>query len=117
MTTLTNDQKIVNCLLALCNWHDVLPMSVNLEMWKCGTQACFGGHLTTWPEFQAMGIAADCVGGPIMAAYFSPDKISQALFGGRYLFSYKGGCETDCLPRSDHATIVNRLEAQIEKLS
>jgi len=52
-------RHLSNSQLALRLWQErVKPAEVieSLGAWHCGTQACFGGHLVTWPEFQAMGV-------------------------------------------------------------
>jgi hypothetical protein len=33
-------------------------ISEELSTWQCGSTACFGGHLATWPEFKAKGVKA-----------------------------------------------------------
>jgi len=89
-----------NLKLAKRKWQEVLPKHVTpgLVFWRwevggsCGTLACFGGHLTTWPEFQAMGVkVADSEGRP---AYDSPtedlhlvgSRVARHLFGVGGLF-------------------------------
>lgn len=75
-----------NLQIALLRWSQVLPERVlpALEVWRCGTQACFGGHLATWPEFQAIGIQVDQRDG---APYYSVkdveflEGINKALGG------------------------------------
>lgn len=63
MKELTRKEKAANIKLALIKWLEVPPEKVvrDLRKWRgpphdCGAAACFGGHLTTWPEFQAMGV-------------------------------------------------------------
>lgn len=54
-------QQIDNLTLALLKWGFEVPpsqVSPGLSRWGsgCGTQACFGGHITRWPEFRAQGV-------------------------------------------------------------
>lgn len=126
-TPLSKDQQIVNCLLALSLWAEIPPRAVNLDKWTCGTQACFGGHLATWPEFQAMGVRprlkADDdhgAGAPVFdeqSGALESWRVAEHLFGERHIFYAKGFFPSDNEIDTHHRTIVNRLERQIERLS
>ena len=84
-------KQLENLDLAERLWRErVTPEQVDLGHWACGTQACFGGHLATWPEFQAMGVG---VGGGVENRY--PEiqaiealgtKVAEYLFGDESLF-------------------------------
>jgi hypothetical protein len=126
LTPLTKDQQMRNTLLALTNWHDVKPASVNLEHWRCGTHACFGGHLARWPEFKKLGVRRQ---GPSGAPYMRDDpnaNVANYLFGDRQLFYVRGsyGDDRDSFKRdadgnyeiSDYQLVVNRLERHAAKL-
>lgn len=119
-TYTTKDEQVVNCLLALCKWSKVPPRRVALELWTCGAKACFGGHLATWPEFNAMGVSAGSEGAPRMRSpynqteFFYASRTSHRLFGDD-LFDAHHFQEARDL--SDHALIVRRLENQIVALT
>lgn len=123
MTTrkpLTKTQQIENCLLALANWSEVSPHSVNLRVWRCGTHACFGGHLATWPEFRAKGVRTNPEGSPFMGAgtgFMWSVDVAQHLFGNSALFNARGLHADGGLRLSDHRVVVRRLENQIAALS
>ena len=102
-------QQLDNTELALRLWLErVTPEQVNLERWTCGTQACFGGHLATWPEFQALGVRADCYGAPRLGD-LQPLNVAQVLFGDCSLFCVQGFNETRL---TDYEKVVRRLEVQ-----
>lgn len=126
MKQLTKNQQIENCLLALSLWAEVPPRKVvaGLSDWTCGTQACFGGHLATWPEFRAQGVCPTD-GSPELRQPGSAEVIgyshavSKYLFGSFDLFHSAGhAAADDQLPRnaSAHRVVVNRLEHQIQRL-
>lgn len=117
-TDLSNDEQIVNCLLALSLWAEVPPECVNLGSWRCGTHACFGGHLATWPEFQAVGVMATEEGAPTENRLpFDSSNVAHCLFGDWNLFYAKGHYPIDLSSDTHHETIVRRLEQQIAVLS
>lgn len=99
-----------NCLLARYIWKNrVTPDSVvpRLEFWRCGFQACFGGHIATWPEFLAIP-GADVAGAqPHINLDFGVDI---RLFGRGMFFAAEPRDETD------HQIVLNRLDQQIEIL-
>lgn len=120
MKTITKDQQIKNCLLALSIWAEVPPRRVKLDSWKCGTHACFGGHMATWPEFQAKGVFPDeRDGAPRMMGEDGLNvgtwTVAQHLFGNHELFRVRFGIDPKRL--SDHELVVRRLEDQIVELS
>ena len=122
-----------NCELALRLWKErVKPEQVveGLRHYRCGTQACFGGHLATWPEFQAMGVRCRVEGSPAITGLGSTLGVSAHLFGTPYLFVARQvdeehgdytqyrypGAPLDDPEASDHEVITLRLKAQIRKL-
>lgn len=119
-TTLEN--KLEYSELALKKWRELDPKSVypSLARWRstCGTQSCFGGHLATWPEFQALGILPDIKASfPCMLKKDGrlryPQKIASLLFGNPRIFQIKDSSEYSL---SDHEAIVQRLEHCISDL-
>lgn len=119
----SKDEKIVNCLLALCNWHDTAPESVDLGNWVCGTFACFGGHLAKWAEFQAMGVSVSLFySSPTIRnfddeqVFLSPGEVSKHLFGSM-LFMRRESDTPYKSVLSDYQIVVQRLENQIAALS
>lgn len=112
MTEFTHEEQLANLELALRLWNErVRPrkVSADLAYWKCGTQACFGGHLGTWPEFQAKGVSRWSNGAPRMDDLNSVN-ISQHLFGSDYLFMSRRVGDTG----TAHAVIAKRLALAIE---
>lgn len=106
-------QQLGNTELARKLWLErVKPEQVKLDRWSCGTQACFGGHLATWPEFQAMGVRTDCYGAPRMGD-LSPLDVAEALFGDLSLFGGQGFAE---MRLTHYETVVKRLEVQAANL-
>jgi hypothetical protein len=98
MISFTPEQQLANLKLALRLWQErANPDNVDLNDWchfdgpdgACGSTACFGGHLATWPEFQAMGVIPDPESG---APRFADDPesssftVSRVLFGNSSLF-------------------------------
>jgi hypothetical protein len=117
----TKREQIELCILALMHWSKVRPVDVYLESWKCGTQACFGGHLATWDTFKALGVS-NFVGEPVVGTgeqTIWASQIAALLFGDSCLprlFSARS--DEDWLRDfDDHQIIVNRLEKCIEELS
>jgi hypothetical protein len=105
------DKWIANTELALRLWRErVKPEHVieDLHWWRdykpgCGTQACFGGWLVTWPEFQAMGVREDRWGVPSIGGRspISGGELSFELFGTSSLFSVRGvGSGDSLIPES-----------------
>ena len=125
-------QHLTNCQLALRLWEATPPESVapGLRHYRCGTQACFGGHLATWPEFQAMGVSRRVEGSPAITDIGWSANVSAHLFGTPYLFVARQvdeehgdytqyrypGAPLDDPEASDHEVITLRLKAQIRKL-
>ena len=125
-----------NCKLALQLWQErVTPEMVNLDTWSsygrdCGTQACFGGWLATWPEFQAMGITqcpantdnGNYRGEPLWFAKdltfgieVGKELFGTSLFAGRVYICHDDDTAED--PElSDYELVVDRLEKQIALL-
>lgn len=137
MTNFTREQQLANIDLAARLWGErVTPDKVveRLTVWAsphpnmCGTQACFGGHLATWPEFRAMGVRTrkeageeDPVmrHGPDMDGVQWPYEVASVLFGDEQLFEPRGGHpagpsydnapDSDDGSISDYELVVNRL--------
>ena len=119
MTMAKTAQQIANLELALKKWEtEVEPGTVvrGLSAWKCGTLACFGGHLQTWPEFQAQGIKDGGYDGPLMYGVPETD-IAAKLFGDRYVFAPRGGYESDDdhPDATDHEIVTHRLRYALAK--
>lgn len=116
---LTHEQQLFNCLLARHLWvKRVKPDSVvrRLHSWKCGTQACFGGHLATWPEFQEiMGVSVSASGAPVLNDVPTAQE-DRWLFGRPHndvdLFDPRAFNEQG----SDWEVVLNRLDTRIEEL-
>jgi hypothetical protein len=115
---LSDTTQIEMCLLALMHWKKVKPSSVNLEQWRCGTQACFGGHLATWESFKDMGVQATIHGNPYHPniGMFRVHILSKYLFGNDAMFNVRT-FDDGRRSASDYQVIVRRLERQIEWLS
>lgn len=137
-TPLTKQQQLENCIVALWRWAETKPHKVvdRLGSWRCGTQACFGGFVAVWPEFQAQGVRAATPrmryefgvtpGAPIIArngVFASEHDVADRLFGERQLFGSRGyvriGKFDDAGHQgvTDHQLVARRLEAQIVVLS
>ena len=107
---LGEDKWLSNLLIARERWvrvpvDEVIP---GLCQWRCGTLACFGGHLCTWPEFIAQGIYVNAFGAPQHDAH-EPEIV---LFGdyAMGLFSTSRHCETSA---QAHAEVLRRLDTAI----
>lgn len=102
-----------NTKLAWALWMvRVTPEQVTpyLASWTCGTHACFGGHLATWPEFQAMGVLSPSE--PFWKSRLASED--TRLFGDARLFNARraeGGRSV-----SDHEVVVNRLRKNLALL-
>ena len=110
-------QHLTNCQLALRLWEATPPEQVveGLRHYSCGTQACFGGHLATWPEFQAMGVEASEEGAPVLwfGDYrYRGQMVAGALFGTEGLFRTRFWQEEG----ADYEVVVQRLKVQIYRL-
>jgi hypothetical protein len=132
MQELSHEQKLANIDLATRLWKErVKPEQVvqYLHTWACGTQACFGGHLATWPEFREMGvrtlkeIGVTCsnswASAPCMEyGRFEGVEVAAILFGDPTLFDARGACRFDDERAgvSDHGLVLGRLEAARTRL-
>lgn len=125
MQRFTPQQQLENCKLALRLWKErVKPEQVTkgLNSWTCGTQACFGGWLATWPEFRALGIVPDGQGAPIATEYettLASGSLSRILFGDRGMLfpcglGPAGVAEENAA--SAYEAVVLRLEVRIAAL-
>jgi hypothetical protein len=84
-----------NSRLALRLWRErVKPDNVvgGLRRWlgECGCHACFGGHLATWPEFQAMGVKRGPVGEPDSHSVYSLPRTDVEASTGELVSVYRG---------------------------
>ena len=125
---------LANTELALRLWRErITPemVSVDLNSWgtPCGTTACFGGWLPTWPEFREMGVRRLGATDGYLPYYYDYKtgktrvsfEVAKLLFGDRHLFATR---DHDAIGRrieepkdlSDYALVVWRLERHIAKL-
>lgn len=132
--TFTAEQQLANLNLAEHLWRSrVKPSDVvgGLRMWTCGTQACFGGHLATWPEFREMGVRllGEAAENPMWCAAPAFDtetwgwSVGVILFGSHDIFDERGGSGLDCAADDedlgdldDHAMVLHRIARQRERL-
>jgi hypothetical protein len=142
MNQLSKDEQIENVLLAAVLWHKVKPKSVDLGSWSyptgCGTIACFGGWLVSWPEFAAKGVGrfaaftnpgGSCSfdGKPGSPCLESDGKllvdwdVANYLFGDPNMFASRGAnCDfsmPDYYNLTDYQVVANRLERRFEELT
>jgi hypothetical protein len=104
-----------NCQLALRIWRErVDPVMVDegLQHWRCGTTACFGGHLARWPEFRAIPDSRELNGSPDIATRGA--SVDFLLFGAD-LFSAMSDWEHES-GIGAYATVAVRLEAAINQM-
>lgn len=106
-----------NLELARSLWTQVPvnEVSKNLRLWSCGTQACFGGHLGTWPKFQELGIKSSPADGSPIAdtdARNNPWNLPWVLFGAGGLFCPAEKTEEG----TDHEIVLNRIEVALKGL-
>ena len=124
---LSPEEQLQNTKLALSLWKSrVIPERVvpRLESWTklapCGTQYCFGGHLTTWPEFKDKYGVRFSDGGYIICSVvphaFGWPEISHYLFGCRNLFDSRNNFGDDVSVLSDYDVVTQRLTNQIAVL-
>lgn len=127
-----------NLHLARRLWIErVKPNSVYLDNWNtsCGTKACFGGWLATWPEFCLLGVANQSIEGELIAS--KPSSLEKAfattknegrlananlpsmLFGESCLFNHSDAYNEDTGRRtmSQHAEVIKRIDDAIDRLS
>lgn len=113
----TPEQQLENIRLAARLWVDrVEPRDVvkGLDVWVCGTQACFGGHLAAWPEFRALGVLVGPYGRPTTVWNLDAHETAWALFGDEDLFAEAGDHpadgEVEDFGYSDHELVLARLD-------
>jgi hypothetical protein len=107
-----NQQQRDNLEMALVMWTAVDPTSVNLSEWRCGTHACFGGHVAMWEYFRALGVQQKSREGyhngvfqlhnePYMCGTDTEQptgsafEVARRLFGNHDLFSARGDGDQD----------------------
>lgn len=111
MKQLTIDEQICNLILAAWRWNETSPRRVaeDLRSWRCGSTACFGGHVSEWPEFQAQGVVFD-QGKPTIRIdaleKISGYKAAKYLFGDSQLFFPRSVMDE---AGTDHAVVARRL--------
>ena len=127
-----------NLHLARQLWIErVKPNSVYLDDWKtnCGTKACFGSRLSTWPEFCLLGVTNQFIEGRLIPSKprllektvattkneraLNNANLPGVLFGEPDLFNYSEAYNEDTGSRtmSQHAEIVKRIDDAIDRLS
>lgn len=150
MNSLTREQQLANIDLAERLWRErVKPEQIvpRLVYWgnNCGTVACFGGHVATWPEFNEQGVwpaghfFVYLYGAGAWKPMLAPDTgvwgglgIAGYLFGDSDLFIWRGrhpadpmfdawavpdvAVEGDDLTVTDHQLVLNRLAYAREAL-
>jgi hypothetical protein len=121
---MTRDQQIENLILAAWRWNEVKPRQVVRELnnWRCGTQACFGGHLGKWSEFRRQGLCPTAGGYPQMPSLgiIGSAGVARQLFGNYRMFNPIDfrDIDRDTPYRASAWTVVrNRIEAQFAALS
>ena len=131
------EKYLANAELALKIWTDpdrVKRDHVDLDDWlngaaqsdpnSCGTLACFGGHLATWPEFNALGVGRGVEGAPIFqepgtVTFSFGRRVAYSLFGDSSLFAVRLDGEEGNLSHaeldgmSDHEVVTYRLQRHI----
>ncbi len=111
-----NDTHAVNLILAAWRWNETPAKKVvpGLRAWRCGTQACFGGHLATWPEFRAQGVHVVSFSHEPAIGLQLSDEVSEILFGAHTLFMPSGLLGDE---RNAWAAVRERLEDQFERVT
>lgn len=122
---MNKDQQLANIALARELWLQVPPEQVvpGLGTWYCGTQACFGGHLARWPQFQALGVRLPTFGSPLFGLHAGRMfRVDEVLFGDPRIFHERGEHPADEGPRNegsdipDHEVVLRRLDWARENL-
>lgn len=136
---LSTEENIANTKLAIEKWKDVPASDVvpELKVWTCGAAACFGGHVTTWPEFQTQGVKAGTHGMPQMFNVVGNrthggTDVALHLFGDHGLFCeretyFEDMCSLDAQIHdtmsdkefqalSDHELVTLRLKTHLTNL-
>lgn len=121
-----------NIQAALAEWKKVPPENVNLRDWRCGTIACFGGHLPTFEHFHALGVRASSCGAPWVPASLRTDggafqaydenddsiegigQVSEYLFGTPTMFMCRSHEPDD--PITDWEIVNQRLLKRLAEL-
>jgi hypothetical protein len=81
----------------------------------CGTTGCFGGWLSTWPEFLEKGLVERTRPGmPIVAdGYLTGYSVAYMLFGDAKLFHPRGTEPDEDRSLTEYDTVIRRLEARL----
>jgi hypothetical protein len=107
------EDQLHNAILARELWQErVSEDEVDLGHWKCGTQACFGGHLGMWPEFRNLpGALQESWGTP---HFEDPNAKVDIILFGELMFYAEQPSENG---KRQHDIITARLDWVIESLS
>lgn len=100
-------------------WPAIKPEQVidELGRWRCGSQACFGGHYAANPHFMEQGVSPSPMGGaPRLSngvnSYF---EATDKTFGCVELVEPRGDMRCDCsFEGTDHELVTHRLNWLIE---
>ena len=121
-----------NTKAALAEWQKVPVENVSLRDWRCGTLACFGGHLPTFDHFHALGVRASSCGAPWVPASLRTDggafptyeedegciegmgPVSEYLFGVLGMFACRDAEPDD--PITDWEIVNQRLLKRLVEL-
>lgn len=120
---MNKDQQIANLKYALeVMWPKVDPATVLLTEWRCGTYACFGGHVAVDPYFKALGVWPGHVGAPYMDLgpdQIGPERVGKRLFDDEDIFRSRFFHPADPHRESgmpDHEIVRRRLEHALWKI-
>ena len=89
-----------------------------LSRWRCGTQACFGGHVAKTPYFQEQGVIADDDEAPWMDDCVDFMEVADKLFGHPHTFNsrsygpeedFDGVAKLKASNLTDHELVTARL--------
>ena len=118
--------QLENCNIALEYWKETPPESVcpMLRSYKCGSLACFGGHLTTWLHFIYLGVTQ------VEDSYLPKMKLVDGsfIFGNDIAYELFGAGlfeqRSDDLDLDDHGYVthiinerINQIKLEIEVLN
>ena len=118
-----------NLAIAKARWSTIPQRNVSTDLmtWRyrtlidshnkpptCDTIACFGGWCAWIPEFMEQGVKARTNGSPYLegSSRESSEDVSEALFGDRYMFSFRGDykIDDDREYNSDWQIVMNRID-------
>lgn len=116
---LSPGQHLENTRIALVRWKLIAPDEVvpGLHRWRCGTQACFGGHVMHMPEFAHLFNQTSYTPEILETAEYEKMDcfdVDGYLFDSYELFNPTG--EQDPEGLTDHEVVTNRLEQNAKRL-